>query len=152
MKPFKNLDEFAEPEFIELNKSFYDDYVKLRVHGKPAYQAFIRTFGAEHWEGVQQGHNRIEAIESTQYFLNEFDRVLESTSTNDLWNAKKALHSLLATSQDPNNRDAVRLAAVKDLNLLTGIVIVDENGKTRVGRTLNDFYAEVEGRTVPKQP
>jgi hypothetical protein len=151
MKPFKNLDEFADPEFIKLNQSFFDDYIKLRVHGKPAYQSFIRVFGSEHWEGVQQGHNRIEAIESTQYFLTQFDKVLEETSASDLWNAKKALHALLAASQDLNNRDAVRLAAVKDLNLLTGIVIVDENGKTRVGRTLNDFYTELEGKETPKQ-
>lgn len=136
-------DDFATDDFIELNKPYFDAYIKLRVHGYPKQEAFVRVFGADNWGGQQQGYNRTSAMEATQYFIEQFDAVLKATPTDELWNAKLAIHGYLETSRDPMNRDTVRLAAKKELSILTGIVVVDENGKTKAGRSLEDFYASV---------
>jgi hypothetical protein len=140
-----NTDIFATDEFIEDNRSLYDQYIKLRVHGHPAHQSFIRVFGAEFWEGPQQGYNRIQAMEYTPYFQTQFDKVLEATPVSELWNAKKAINGLLTLANDPMVRDSTRLKAQDNLSLLAGIVVVDENGKTKAGRSLADFYAGIAG-------
>jgi hypothetical protein len=133
-----------------MNKSFYDKYIELRVHGYPAYQSFVNVFGAEHWGGPQQGYNRIAAIESTQYYQTNYEKVLDSTEVSKLWCAKKAISGLLSIYRDPLNKCSTRLAAEKELNILTGVVVVDENGKTKAGRSLDDFYAGLSAEGTPK--
>jgi hypothetical protein len=143
----KWIDDFAQPAFVKANKQFYDRYIKLRVHGYPAKQSFLRVFGPENWGGEhsteQHGYERIEAIESTTYYLEQFDKVLEETSVSKLWNAKTSIHSLLKLVRDPYVKPSTQLNAQKELNVLAGIVVIDENGKTKAGRSLEDFYAGV---------
>lgn len=136
------IDEFATAEFIEDNKSFYDDYIDLRVQGFDPYSAFIRVFGMEHWpEQAHRGQARLNAIESTRYFNETFDAKLEKIKVTDLWNPKRSLNELLCVVRGPYVKDATKLNAIKELNVMVGIVIIDENGKTKAGRTLEDFYA-----------
>ena len=139
------VDQFADPEFIELNKSFYDKYIALRVQGHSAHVSFLRVFGKDHWpDSGQQGHARLEAIESTEYFNTHFDAALEKISVKDMWNPKRALNELLCVVRGPYVKDSTKLNAIKELNIMVGIVIVDENGKTKAGRTLADFYDSVD--------
>jgi hypothetical protein len=149
MQPF--IDDFATPEFIRDNKSFYDKYIEYRVHGYSSHAAFNRVFGSDHWQSNQQGYIRIEAMESTDYYKAEFERQLQGISTDKLWNTKLSLHELLATMRGPFTKDSTRLAAIKELNVLVGITVVDENGKTKAGRKLSDFYdSEGDGATPAK--
>lgn len=139
------LDEFADPEFIELNKSFFDKYIALRVQGTDSRTAFIRVFGIDHLPQEAQGiHRRLEGIESTDYFNTHFDAALEATPVAKLWNPKRSLNELLCLVKGPLVKDSVKLNAVKELNIMVGIVIVDENGKTKAGRSLADFYDSVD--------
>ena len=144
MSDFTDItDEFADPEFIEVNKPFFDKYVAMRVHGYDPKQAFLSVFGAKHFGESQHGYRRIDAIESTQYYTQTFAEKLKQEPVAELWCAKKAIHTLLANVRSPFVRDSTRLAALKELNVLVGIVVVDENGKTKAGRNLSDFYDSV---------
>lgn len=145
------IDEFADEEFIALNQPHFDKYVEMRVHGHSAQTSFMRIFGAAHWPGPQQGHVRLDAIESTEYFKNQFAKRLEEVKIHELWDTKKSLHELLNLVRGDYIKDATRLAAAKELNVLVGITIVDENGKTKAGRSLADFYANQEVK-APQQP
>ena len=136
-------DVFATDEFISDNRELFDEYIKLRVHGYPSHQSFLRVFGGEYWEGPVQGLNRVEAMEGTQYFQTKFAEMLNATEVAKLWDVKKAINGFLTIARDPMTRDSTRLAADKELNLLVGIVVVDENGKTRAGRSLEDFYKQL---------
>lgn len=138
----KITDEFADPEFIAQNQPFFDRYVDMRVHGHDSKQAFLHVFGAEHWNENQHGYRRIDEIESTAYYTEQFAAKLKTIPVGDLWDSKKALNALLTNVRSPYVKDATRLAAIKELNILVGIVIVDENGKTKAGRSLADFYAQ----------
>ena len=136
-------DEFADQEFIDLNLPFYEAYVELRVLGHSQRDAFIRVFGEDNLEGeIQQQHKRLAAIERTPWFLKAFDDQLNSIDVKKLWSPKKSAHHLLTLVHDIFAKDSVRLNAIKELNVLAGITIVDESGKTRAGRSLADFYAQ----------
>lgn len=140
------VDDFADPEFIELNKSFYDKYIALRVQGHDARTAFLRVFGKEHMpDGAQAIDWRLEGIESSEYFNKHFDAALEATPVVKMWNPKRALNELLCVVRGPYVKDSTKLNAIKELNIMVGIVIVDENGKTKAGRSLSDFYDGVDG-------
>lgn len=136
-------DQFATEEFISDNRSLYDRYIELRVHGYPSHQAFLRVFGADYWEGPQQGYQRLEAMEGTSYYQDQFKKLLKSIQVSELWDVKKAINALLETYRNPMERGSTRLNAQKELNIMCGIVVIDENGKTRAGKSLDDFYAQV---------
>ena len=138
----KITDEFADPDFIQQNQSFFDRYIDMRVHGHDPRQAFVHVFGNEHWNENQQGYRRIEAIESSPYYTEQFALKLKSIPVGELWDSKKAVNALLTNVRSPFVKDATRLSAIKELNILVGIVIVDDNGKTKAGRSLADFYAQ----------
>lgn len=139
------LDDFATPEFIEDNKSFYDKYIALRVQGYDPRTAFLRVFGAEHMpDGAQAIDRRLEGIEATNYFNTHFNAALEATPVSQMWHPKRALNELLCVVRGPYVKDSTKLNAIKELNIMVGIVIVDENGKTKAGRSLSDFYDGVE--------
>lgn len=139
------LDEFAEPKFIELNRPYFDRYVDMRVRGYSSHQAFLRVFGPDNWPDQMRGYSRLEAIESTDYYQERFELILKAIPYAELWNTKTAINQLLCTVRNQMAKDSVRLNAAKELNILCGIVVVDENGKTKAGRSLEDFYAK-EGK------
>ena len=120
----------------------------MRIHGTAPYRAFIRVFGSEWWENAQLGHQRIEAIEATRYYCQKYEERVKTISISELWSDKKAIIGLLTIAKDPMVKCATRLAAEKELSLLAGIVIIDENGKTKAGRTLDDFYKSVKPSPV----
>ena len=143
----KYVDEFGDEEFIRLNEKYYRQYVGLRVYGYGMRDAFIRTFGHEHLpESAQAIDGRLRGIESSNWFTAEFAIQLKQTKSHDLWNPKESAHQLLSIVRDVYAKDSVRLNAIKELNVLCGITIVDENGKTKAGRSLADFYAESNGK------
>lgn len=139
------IDEFAEPEFIQANKSFYDRYIEYRIHGYTPRTSFMRTFGPEHWRDAQVGSvSRVESIEATAYYQSKFESRLKEITVDKLWHTKLSIHELLTSVRDPLGSSNARLNAIKELNVLVGITVIDENGKTKAGRNLSDFYKDVE--------
>ncbi len=147
------VDDFADPAFIELNKSLYDKYIALRVKGYDARTAFLRVFGKEHMpENAQAIDWRLEGIESSEYFNKHFDAALEATPVSKMWNPKRSLNELLCVVRGPYVKDSVKLGAIKELNVMVGIIIIDENGKTKAGRSLADFYDDAESAMPGERP
>ena len=132
---------FGDREFAELNKDKFDEYTEYRVHGIHCTVAFRRVFGEEYMDSVS--HIRVELTEHNPYFREQFLRRLKAIKVEELWDAKSSLNELLGMAQNPFAKDSTRLNAMRELNIMVGIVIVDENGKTKAGRNLEDFYANL---------
>jgi hypothetical protein len=139
--PFK----FSDEQFLTSHLDLLLDYVGYRVQGMFSSDAFRRVFGKECSEGTQ-AHERLINLEHTSLYRNVFRNALDTAKVGDLWNTKTSIHELLSLVRNPYAKDATRLQAAKELNVLVGITVVDENGKTKAGSSLNDFYAK-EGMT-----
>lgn len=131
---------YAEEQFAELNKAYYDRYVEHRVRGYTAYQSMSKVFGLKAMSQVT--FEIAEKLEANPYYIRRFDERLKAIKVEELWNVKTSLHELLCIARSPLSKDSTRLNAVKELNVMVGIVVVDENGKTKAGRTLEDFYKQ----------
>lgn len=126
---------FADEAFAELNSEAFDMYVEYRVKGHHAQTSFIKVFGED-----TRSHLICEYIEHNPYYQRKFKQRLKDIKIEELWDAKMAVNELLATIKNPYFKDSTRLNAIKELNILIGITVVDENGKTKAGRSLADFY------------
>lgn len=135
--PFK----FSDETFLAQDMELFLDYVGYRVQGMFSSDAFRRVYGEENAKGTQ-AHERVINLEHTWLFRNTFKAALDGSKVSDLWNAKVSIHELLSLVRNPYTKDNTRLAAQKELNILIGITVVDENGKTKAGASLNDFYAK----------
>jgi hypothetical protein len=129
---------FGDVKFAELNADLFNAYAEYRVKGYHSHVAFRRVFGEDYMDPVS--HVRIEMIEHNEYHKARFNKRLKEIKTEELWDAKVALNELLSMARNPFAKDSTRLNAMRELNILVGIVIVDENGKTKAGRSLADFY------------
>lgn len=136
---------FSDDEFISLNWHLYEKYIKYKVSGWSEVKAFGYAFKLPF---DTQTIQRITHLESTERFQQEFERQMEAMDPNRLWNRNVAVHSLVRLINDPEGRDSTKLAAMKELNIMFNITIVDENGKTRAGSSLEDFYKGMEQRGV----
>ena len=130
--------QFGLVSFAEANAEVFNAYVEYRVKGYHSHVAFRRVFGEDYMDSVS--HIRIEMVEHNDYFRAQFARRLKEIKVEELWETKTALHELLSLARNPFAKDTTRLNAMKELNILVGIVVVDENGKTKAGRSLDDFY------------
>lgn len=140
MKPYNDIQAttFAEREFARNNVEQFDAYIEYRVRGYHMSTAFNRVFG-EH----NKAHLCCEYLEHNDYYHWKFKQRLNEVKASDLWDEKIAIHELLSTVRNPFFKDSTRLQAMKELNILTNIVIVDENGKTK-SRTLAELYGELK--------
>jgi hypothetical protein len=145
-------DEFADSEFIDLNRPFFERYVDLRVRGYGSRAAFIRVFGVDNYGNPQEGYRRTQDIEETEWYRSNFELRLKEIKDSELWNVKTSIHELLSILRGDLVKDSVRLNAIKELNVMGGITIVDENGKTKAGRSLDDFYRQQATPSAPTQP
>jgi hypothetical protein len=131
---------FGEEKFAELNKDHFDEYIEYRVRGYHASVAFARIFDEIQ---PQMAQACTEFLEHNQYYQRQFKARLKEIQLDKLWGTKVSVHELLSMARNPFARDSTRLNAVKELNVMYGITIVDENGKTQRGKQLADFYATV---------
>jgi hypothetical protein len=129
---------FGDQKFAEMNRDIFDKYVEYRVRGYHSHVAFRRVFGEDYMDSVS--HIRIEMTEHNPYYQAKFKQRLEQIKIDELWEAKTAVHELISMARNPFAKDSTRLNAMKELNILVGITVVDENGKTKAGRSLADFY------------
>lgn len=129
----------GKEEYAQQFSRYYDAYITYKVHGIHSHIAIRRAFGEGFWDAdsVQRCHH----IERTEYYKAGFQQKLKETPVEDLWNEKKAINELLQRANDPYDKGSTKLRAVQELNVLIGITIVDENGRTRKGSSMADFYA-----------
>jgi hypothetical protein len=128
--------------FYELNESLVSQYVSLRVRAVHSHIAFRRVFGGVNCDGEMS--NRIAALEASDMYNDMLDARLKELPVNELLDAKKALHSFMEIAGNPNARDRDRIQALKEAAVLSGITVIDDAGRSRVGGTLADFYAAVD--------
>lgn len=126
---------YADLDFATLNSEAYDQYIEYRVRGHHPQTAFIRVFDEDN-----RSHIICEMIEHNPYYKAQFAKRLKEIKIEELWNDKIAVHALLSAANNPFFKDSSRVAAIKELNVLIGVTVVDESGKTRAGRSLADFY------------
>lgn len=147
------IDDFAQPEFISDNQSFFDDYIDLRIQGYDPREAFMRVFGSDYYPSPEMGYKRTSDIEASDYYRTTFNEKLRAANPDDLWNVKTSIHEMLSIVRSFMVKDSVRLNAIKELNVLCAITIVDEKGNTKAGRSLADFYASEAAKTdTPATP
>lgn len=139
-----DYDEFGDEEFIAANKQYFDKYIDRRVQGYSDQNSFMHVFGASYWQGHQQGFARIRAIEASEYFKREFNIKVAALKPHQIWSPNTAVHELLQLVRGDDVKHSVKLNAAKELNILMGIIVVDENGKTKAGRSLDDFYKQFD--------
>lgn len=131
--------QYALESFAELRKEQFDQYIEYKVHGYHSTVSFRRVFGAEEYDG--NAHIKIDNVETNPYYTAMFKERMEAVKTSELWNTKISINELLGVARNPFGKDTAKLAAMKELNIMCGITVVDDSGKTRAGRSLDDFYA-----------
>jgi hypothetical protein len=135
---------FGDEDFTILYKEKINMYVEYRVRGFHSQIALGRAFGSENAaSGDSSTNERVFHLESNPYYMDRFERRLKEIHMDELWSAKTSVHEMLSILRSPYTKDSTQLAAAKELNVVFGITIVDENGKTRAGRSLADFYKNV---------
>lgn len=139
--------DFEHPTFIHNNLAAYTRYIGLRIEGNHPLRALRLVFGDAYVKD-NLGVERTYAIERTKFYRDEFSRRLEETKICDMWNPKLSVHRLKCIVMDTMAKESVVMSAIKELNVITNITIVDESGKTRAGRSLDDFYADEVAKDV----
>ena len=140
---------FADETFVRANEGLVAKYVEYRVKGYPEQMAFLRVFGSDYKDGALA--QRIDNLEHNVVYRKMFDTRLRDIPLEELWNARLSVQELLTIARSWFAKDATRLAAMRELNVLCGITVIDENGKTKAGRRLEDFYTQHTGELAAIQ-
>lgn len=131
---------FRDDDLIRQYRPLFSRYIDMRVAGKSAKTSFLQCFGSDYYD--QHLTKRIEALEGGESFQRELEKRKKDAKFEDIFDLKRAVYGWLEIIQDPEARDSSRVAAMKELQVLYGMTIIDENGNTRAGKTLADFYVE----------
>lgn len=135
---------FGDEDFTVMCKDRFNAYVELRIRGFHSEIALARAFGPENAAAMDNTvSQRIFYLESNEYYIDRFDKRLKEISVDDLWNTRLAVHEMLSILRSPYTKDGIQLSAAKELNVIYGITVTDESGRTRAGRSLVDFYKDV---------
>lgn len=135
-------DEFRKEAFALANIDCFNAYVEMRIRGYPEYDAFTKSFPDIVSKDVNNSliFGRATSVEHNPYTRGRFAKRLSDISHADLWGDKVAINELLQMVRDKMVKDAVRLGAIKELNVLLDITVIDETGRTRRNKSLDDFY------------
>jgi hypothetical protein len=135
-----NAKDFEDEKFALMNTAFFDKYIKLRLEGVGSYRAFRQTFGDDLIDGFTT--SRIYALERNPYFTKHFKQRFDVMKPADMWSPKVSVFELLQIVKDDMNKATSRISAIRELNVLLGITVIDDLGKSKVSRSLEDFYKE----------
>lgn len=128
--------------FALANVEVFNKYIDLRVHGVHSHEAFRRAFPLDWYENAN-GFARTNSVEFNPYTISRMRDTLATVDPATLWNPRLAVHEMLCLARDPYAKEAARLGAMKELNVLLNITVTDEKGKSRAGRSLDDFYRDL---------
>jgi len=135
--------DFESPVFAANNMELFDQYIEFRIDGHRPHQALRMTFG-EDVAGDGQLIARAFCAERNPYVVKNLKKRMMERPVSVQWNPQVSVHELLQVVRDPLAKDSARIAAIKELNVMAGIVIDTDEGKTKLRRGLDDFYNEVE--------
>lgn len=141
---------FGEESFVEANMEAILEYIEYRVHGYHEALALRRVFGENYNDSKL--YARIDKLEHNRAYRDIFEKRLKEIPLEELWNDRLSIHELLSIMRSWATKDATRLAAARELNVLCGITVVDENGRTRAGRNWNDFYKSQAAQDFTRHP
>jgi hypothetical protein len=143
-------DNFRVEAFALANIELYNAYVELRLRGYAEYDAFTKSFPEIVSKDVNNAliFGRATNVEHNPYTRGRFEKRLKTIEMSELWGDRIAINELLQLVRDKMVKDAVRLGAIKELNVLLDITITDEHGKTKKNRDLSKFY-EQQGAPLP---
>lgn len=135
--------QFRSENFARMNIDAIGEYADYRVIGWNAEKAFTRVFGTDYADIYLFA--RIEALEHNLVYRKLFASKFGQIELNEMWDAKISTYEMLSIINNPFTKCSTRLAAIKDLNVLFGIVIADPNGAQRPGSGWTDFYKDAQG-------
>ena len=135
------VEQFSLRNYADENRASFDLYIENRLRGAAPITCLMVSFGLDY---ISDGHgnNRTIMLESNPYYIEQFESRLQDLKLMKLWNPGMSAHSLVSLVKSDETKDNVRLSAIKELNVIFGITVVDENGRTRAVRKLDDFYRE----------
>lgn len=145
--------QFRSERFAQLNLEAVSEYADYRAMAWTPEKAFLRVFGTDYADILLMA--RIEALEHNIVYRKLFASKFGQMELDKMWDAKMAAYELLLLVNNPFTKDSTKHAAIKDLNLLYGIVIVDPNGNQRPGKDWTAFYKDAKGCDrieTPKHP
>ncbi|CAG4916223.1 hypothetical protein [Paraburkholderia saeva] len=135
-EPYGNISSFLSMA--------YDMYVDNLMRGCTAQEAALRA-------GARSEHldDWIRMAEMDSYVIAKKDQALKAQDIHELWNAPKAALKLLQIVDDQYEAGRVRIAAIRELNMMLGITIIDPYGNTKPRKPLSDFYKDVKLLPAP---
>jgi hypothetical protein len=142
--------QFRSEEFARMNVNVIGEYADLRVMGVSAERAFVRVFGTGYQDFYL--YARIDALEHNNVYRKLFASKFGLAKLDEMWNLKLSIYELLSLINNPFAKENVRLAALKELNVLYNITMIDQEGNTRPGKGLAEFYAQAAKDTGTRHP
>jgi len=128
-----------------------NEYMKLRAIGRESLAALTVAFGAHHATSGRVSI-LIDFIEGSDKYIAGMPAAIERMKHVTIWSPALAARNLVAIANSAA-KASDRMSAIKELNVIYGVTIVDENGKTKSGgMTLKDFWAlksESDAQTKP---
>lgn len=142
--------QFRSERFAELNIKLVSDYADYRVIGWNAERAFTRVFGTDYAD--LHLYARIEALEHNLVYRKVFAQKFGVVKLEEMYGPKLAVYELVSLMNNPFTKCSTKLSAMKELNVLFGITVIDESGRTRAGRSLKEFYEDANQPTPNAKP
>jgi hypothetical protein len=116
------------------------DYMRLRAIGRNSQAALRFSFG----NAAAVSANTvayIDFIECSDAYIDGMPKAIASMKHVTIWSPELSARNLAAIASDTTSKTSDRLNAIKELNVIYNITVIDENGKTKAGgMTLKDFY------------
>lgn len=134
------LDTFDNDVIAHYHRDALDRYLRLKAIGQSSRAALSGAFGYEYATVMNQQYY-IDLIESSDAYTSALPKYVAAMKDHAVWSPEISARTLAAIATDQSLKASDRISAAKELNVIYGVTIVDENGKTRRGgHTLEDFY------------
>jgi hypothetical protein len=134
---------FRDEQFAHDNIELISEYADYRVLGWSPYKAFPRVFGTNYQDLWMS--NRVEALEHNPVYRKVFAQKFGLLKAEDMWNPRLSVYELLQIINDPFAKEPTKLAAIKELNAMYAITVIDDKGNTRPGNSFSEFYDASKG-------
>jgi hypothetical protein len=121
-----------------LRKAF-DTYVEEVMSGQSCVEAALRAGIPE--ENIGKW---VRLAETDAYVIERKAELAKQFKVEEHWNPVAAVLGLLRMANDRYEKGINRLNAMRELNVICGITIVDGDGRVRSGSSLTDFYQNVQ--------
>ncbi|NIF88868.1 hypothetical protein [Burkholderia sp. Cy-637] len=133
--------DFASSACAAESPGEFRKYAELKVKGWPSARAAIFAFDLiNECVDLSNLNALTQALDTNPAVVQMIEAMTDASEGSGLWSAKKAVVRLLAIIEHPDTRDAARISAIKELNVLSGITVIDDKGNTKAGG-LSDFYS-----------